>query len=210
MIKLYIARHGETTWNMEGKIQGRSDPPLSPKGYTQSIALSKQLKDQPLSAIYTSTLQRSILTALPIAEHLCLHIQKQPELDELSFGILEGKQLLILDGEIKMELERFKESRLTYRISGGENYIDVAKRLRPLMERILQKHEGQEILIVGHRIVNRLLIGMLLEYPFEEALKIEQTNDCLYLINRDVEAMVFHYMNGEAKKGLLLEGEKGI
>lgn len=207
MISIYVARHGETTWNEEGRIQGRSDPGLSPKGYAQSLALLEQLKNQPLSAIYASTLQRSVLTAEPIAKYLNLPIQKQTELDEISFGMMEGRQFSNMDEEVRVEWERFKENRLTYHIPGAENYADVAIRLRPFMERILQIHKGQEILIVGHRGANRMLIGMLLEYPLEKCLKIEQTNECLYLIQRNGEHKVFCYLNGEVKEGLLFEGQ---
>ena len=210
MIKIYVARHGETTWNVEGRIQGRSDPEITPKGYAQSLALLEQLKDRSISAIYASTLQRSVLTAEPIAKYLSLPIQKQTELDEISFGILEGKQLSNMDEEVRVEWERFKENRLAYHIPGAENYTDVAIRLRPLMERILQIHKDQEILIVAHRGANRMLIGMLLEYPLEKCLKIEQTNECLYLIQRNGEAKIFHYIDGEIKEGLILVGQEVI
>ena len=210
MISIYIARHGETTWNVEGKIQGRSDPDLSPKGYAQSLGLLEQLKERPLSAIYASTLKRSVLTAEPIANHLGLPIMKQPELDEIAFGILEGKLLFKFDEELKSEWERFKDHRFTYHIPGGENYTDVSSRVKPFIERTLRNHEGQEVLIVGHRVVNRLLIGMLLEYPLEWVLKIEQTNDCIYLIERNDETRVFHFMNGKVREGILLVGDEVI
>lgn len=203
MMKIYIARHGETTWNAEGRIQGRSDPGLSPKGYEQSLALLGQLKDRPISAIYTSTLQRSILTAQPIAKHLGLPILIQPELNEIAFGILEGKHLFNFDEGIKTEWERFKENRFAYRIPGAENYADVAIRVKPFIEKIFNDHRDEEILIVGHRVVNRMLIGIVLEYPLESTLKIEQTNDCLYLIQKNGEVRVFHYIDGEVKEGFL-------
>jgi broad specificity phosphatase PhoE len=206
LIRIYIARHGETTWNEEGRIQGRSNPGLSPKGYVQSLALCQHLKDRPLSAIYTSTRQRSILTAEPIANHLGVLIQSQPELDEISFGILEGKLLHHFDEGLRDEWDKFKDHRFTYHIPGAENYADVANRIKPFVERLLQDHQGQEILIVGHRVVNRLLIGMLMDYPMEKVLKIEQTNDCLYLVQRNGGTKVFHYINGEIKEGLILGG----
>ncbi len=204
MIKIYIARHGETTWNAEGRIQGRSDPGLSPKGYDQSLALFKQLKDRPLSAVYTSTLQRSIRTARHVAEYLSLPIQKQPELDEIAFGILEGKQFLNFDEEAKKEWERFKENRFTYHIPQAENYTDVANRIRPFVEKILCLHQGEEILIVGHRVVNLMLIQILTDFPLENVLEIQQGNDCLYLIKRNGETEVHHNINGEGGKGFLL------
>jgi len=210
VIKIYIARHGETTWNVEGRIQGRSDPDLSPKGYDQSLALLEQLKSRPLSAIYTSTLKRSLFTAQPVANHIGLPIQRQSELDEIAFGVLEGRNLYQFDEVTKSEWEKFKDDRFNYRIPGAENYTDVANRIKPFLDRILQSHGGQEVLIVGHRVVNRLLIGMLMEFPIEWVLKIEQSNDCLYLIQRNDESKVFHYMNGKIKEGLVLVGEEVI
>ena len=208
MINIYIARHGETIWNVEGRIQGRSDPDLSPKGYAQSLALLKQLRDKPISAIYTSSLRRSFLTAEPIANHIGLSIQRQPELDEIAFGVLEGQLLFEFDEALKSEWERFRDHRFTYHIPGGENYTDVANRIRPFMERTLRSHEGEEVLIVGHRVVNRLLIGMLLEYPLEWVLNIEQTNDCIYLIQKNDEARVFYCINGKVREGILVVGEE--
>jgi probable phosphoglycerate mutase len=205
LINIYIARHGETIWNVEGRIQGRSDPGLSPKGYAQSLALLEELRDRPISAIYTSTLQRSILTAQPIAQHFGLSIQKQSELDEIAFGILEGKQILNIDGEAKVEWERFRENRMTYRIPGAENFTDVAIRLGPFKEKILRNHVGQEILIIGHKIVNRFLIGILLEYPPEDVPKLEQTNGCVYLVERNSEARVSHFIDGEIREGFFFD-----
>lgn len=210
MIQIYIARHGETTWNEEGRIQGRSDPGLSPKGYAQSLALRHHLKECPLSAIYTSTRQRSILTAQPLANHFRLPIQSQPELDEIAFGILEGKLLFHFDEEVRSEWERFKDNRFIYRIPGAENYADVAARVKPFVERLLRDHQGQEVLVVGHRVVNRLLIGMLMNYPQEKVLEIEQTNDMLYLVKKNGEAQIFYYMDGQIREGLVLVGQEVI
>lgn len=201
MIKIYIARHGETTWNVEGRVQGRSDPDLTPNGVAQSLALLEQLKDRPISAIYASTLQRSIQTAQPIATFLNLPIEKRPELDEIAFGIMEGVQVSSLNEELKREWERFKEDRFAYRIPGAENFTDVANRLRPFKEKILRDHTGQEILVIGHMIVNRFLIGMLLDYPLEEIQRTEQHNGFVYLVERNGEARVSHLIDGEIREG---------
>jgi phosphoserine phosphatase len=203
VIRIFVARHGETTWNAEGRIQGRSDPALSPKGYEQSLGLLGHLKTHPLSAIYTSTLQRAIVTAEPTAKYFNLSIRKQPELDEISFGILEGKMLLKPDEDTLREWERFKNDRWIYRIPGAENYTDVANRVLFFHERILRQHRDQEILVVGHRVVNRLLIGMLLDYSLEEAPSFEQTNDMLYSIGKNGKTEIFYYVDGKMGEGLV-------
>ena len=192
---------------MQGRIQGRSDPGLSPEGCAQSRALLEQLEGRAISTIYTSTLKRSILTAQPIANHLGLPLQEQPELDEIAFGILEGKQFLDSDGEVRREWERFKENRFTYRIPGGENYTDVMNRIRPFAETMLQNHRGEEILIVGHRVVNQMLIGLLMDCPPEAMLAMQQSNGCFYLVQKNGEPKVFYPANGEMREGFLL-GER--
>jgi len=172
-------------------------------GHAQSQALLEQLKGRPLSAIYTSTLKRSFLTAQPTASHFGLSIRRQPELDEIAFGILEGKQISDSDEEVKSEWEKFKENRFSYHIPKAENYTDVLNRIRPFAEKILQNHQGQEILIVGHRVVNQMLIGVLTNYPPEEMLKMQQSNGCFYLIEKNAETKIFHYNHGEVKEGFL-------
>ncbi len=205
MIKIYVARHGETTWNVERRIQGRSDPDLTPKGYEQGQALLQRLKDRPLSAIYTSSRQRAIHTAQPLAEYLGLPLRIQSELDEMDYGTYEGKRPVDLDDGGKKEFSRYRENRLTFRFPGGESFNEVAARVNSFAEKILKEHQGQEILTVAHRGSNRMLIGFLLDYPLEEAVKIEQANDCIYLIEKNDQSRVFCIMDGEMKEGLLFE-----
>jgi broad specificity phosphatase PhoE len=172
--------------------------------------LLEQLKDHPISAIYTSTLQRSILTAEPIANHIGLPIRRQTELDKIAFGILEGRQFLNFDEESRSEWDQFKGNRYTYHIPGAENYADVTNRVRPFIEKTLYLHQEEEILIVAHRVVNQMMMSILLELPPEKVLRVQQSNDCLYLIQRNDETKVFHYINGETGEGLLIESQARI
>ena len=168
------------------------------------------MKDRPISAVYTSTLRRAILTARPVADHLGLPIQKRHELDEIALGIMEGMRFTDIEGKLKTEWERVREDRLIYHVPGAENYTDVSNRVKPFKEEILGDHQGQEILIVAHRGVNRMLLGLLLEFSLEEALEIEQTNDCLYLIERNGSPGASYYLNGEIREGFLRVGHVAI
>ncbi len=210
MIRIYLARHGETIWNVEGRIQGRSDPELSPRGIEQSLALLELLKHRPLSTIYTSTLKRSILTAQPISRYSGLPIHKRAELDEMAFGILEGKRILCLDDGLREEWERFKKARFTYRLPQAENYTDVIHRVSPFIEEVLRNHQNQEILIVGHRVVNLMILALLLRYPLEEIPKVKQDNGRLYLIEKDGEIKVYYPQDGTMVEGLLIEAEAKV
>ena len=207
MITVYVARHGETTWNAERRIQGTSDPDLSPRGYEQSRELLGELKDRPLSAIYTSTRQRAIHTAQPLADFLRLPVQARSELDEMNFGAWEGKTPADFGDDLRNQWQRYRENRLTFRIPEGESYLEVMARVRPFAEEILRKHEGQEVLTVGHRGSNRMLMALLLDCPLEQAVRIDQANDCIYLIRRNASTGVFRLVKGEKKEGLLFESD---
>jgi broad specificity phosphatase PhoE len=207
VITVYVARHGETTWNAEHRIQGTSDPDLSPRGYDQSRELLNVLKDRPLSAIYTSTRQRAIHTAQPLADFLRLPIRTRSELDEMNFGAWEGKTPADFGEDLRNQWQRYRENRLTFRIPEGESYLEVMARVRPFAEEILREHQGQEILTVGHRGSNRMLMALLLDYPLEQAVRIDQANDCIYLIRRNASSRVFRLLKGEKKEGLLFESD---
>ena len=68
---------------------------------------------------------------------------ERTELDEIAFGILEGRNLYQFDEVTKNEWERFKDDRFNYRIPGAENYTDVANRIKPFIEKTLRDHEGR-------------------------------------------------------------------
>ena len=207
MITVYVARHGETTWNAERRIQGTSDPDLSPRGYDQSRELLNELKDRPLSAIYTSTRQRAIHTAQPLADFLRLPVQARSELDEMNFGAWEGKTPADFGEDLRNQWQRYRENRLTFRIPEGESYLEVMARVRPFAEEIVREHEGQEVLTVGHRGSNRMLMALLLDYPLEQAVRIDQANDCIYLIEKNNPPRVFRLVKDELVEGLLFESD---
>ena len=66
-MKLYIIRHGQTDWNVEGKIQGRQDIPLNDMGRRQARALADGMKSRPVAAVYSSPQKRAMETAEAIA-----------------------------------------------------------------------------------------------------------------------------------------------
>ena len=68
MKRIYLIRHGQTDWNVEGRWQGNLDVPLGEIGYKQAQALADTLQDRPISAIYSSDLMRAVKTAEPLAQ----------------------------------------------------------------------------------------------------------------------------------------------
>ncbi|MER3480661.1 MAG: histidine phosphatase family protein [Meiothermus sp.] len=105
MLELWLVRHGETPWNREGRLCGWSDPPLTPWGRQQALALAPWLAQTAFDGVFSSDLQRAIQTArLAHAKPP----QLQPALRELNFGALEGLRWAELPEEHQAALLNFE------------------------------------------------------------------------------------------------------
>ena len=92
---LLLARHGESDWNAIGLIQGQQDRPLSPVGFKQRKNLFFLLQPVTIARIFSSTLQRTIQTALPISEEKNIPIERMPALNEAKLGVFEGENKIL-------------------------------------------------------------------------------------------------------------------
>jgi 2,3-bisphosphoglycerate-dependent phosphoglycerate mutase len=125
---LYLIRHGETTFNAEGRIQGQSDAPLSELGRRQSRAVAEALADVPIEAVYSSPLRRAWETAQCIAEPHRLAVETDPRLMELDAGVFEGRLRSELSAVYPAELARWLGGDEDFAIPGGESRRQLAER----------------------------------------------------------------------------------
>ena len=202
-ITVFLVRHGESLMNQAKRISGRFDTPLSPKGYRYSQALAKQFRDVPLTAIYTSSLKRTIDTARPTAEAHGLPIQSHAALNELHFGVLEGRFRDARDPEALALWEARKRDKRFYQIPDGERFIDMAERVTHALNNILAYEVGGTILIVGHRNVNRVLFGMLMQEPEEQWPYVKLKSQCVYRIVTGSSPKVITSTLGGERSGML-------
>lgn len=203
---VYLVRHGESLLNQAKRISGLFDTPLSPKGYRYSQALAEQFRDVPLTAIYTSSLKRTIDTARPTAEAHGLPIQSHAVLNELHFGVLEGRFRDARDPEALALWEARKRDKRFYRVPDGERFIDMAERVTHALNNILAYEAGGIILIVGHRNVNRVLFGMLMQQPEEQWPHVKLRSQCVYRIITDSSPQVTTItLGGERSRMLSFE-----
>jgi broad specificity phosphatase PhoE len=183
---IFIARHGETTWNVTKRIQGESDYPLTVKGYRHRRGLYLLLKDERIDIIYTSALKRTIDTAAPLAHEMNLTPIPDAALNEISFGLLEGEPLSDLDPWAQKKWEWWLKDPISRRIpGGGESYQDLKARVDDFFERQQEDWKDKRILVVGHRCINRIIAGQLAGLPLKKSLCIDQENDLIYRIHRD-------------------------
>ena len=182
---LIVARHGETEWNAERRLQGQQDIPLNSRGRSQAVATGRFLRSVPLIEVHSSTLQRCQQTARPIAEANIgrPNVVSSDLLKETALGVLEG-ELIGRQSTAGMtrHYQDLSRDEIRYRVPNGENLHDVAARVqRFFIDRYhLLKGQGTH-LIVGHRNVNKMIVKHLLGLSFEDGYRVEHEHQRLYL-----------------------------
>lgn len=178
--RVFLVRHGQSLWNKSARVTGQEDPPLAGEGEVQARRLAELLQDEPLSAIYASTLTRAVQTARPTAMLHGLIVQGLDALCEQHMGIAQGRFRDERDAEIQRIWRARSADRLNYRIPGGESLADLTARVWPALRRIANSHAGETVLLVGHRNTNRALLAWLLNLPLERAVDIRIASSRLY------------------------------
>ena len=182
---LIVARHGETEWNAERRLQGQQDIPLNSRGRSQALAMARLLRSIPLIEVHSSTLQRCRQTARPIAEANIgrPNVVSSDLLKETSLGVLEGELVgRQSTAELTRHYQDFSRDEIHYRVPDGENLHDVAARVQRFFVDQNELLKGPGIhLLVGHRNVNKMILKSLLGLSFEEGFRVEQENQRLYL-----------------------------
>ncbi|WP_044642722.1 histidine phosphatase family protein [Risungbinella massiliensis] len=158
---LYLVRHGQTKWNVEGRLQGRLDSPLTEIGIEQAKQLGKQLSDIPFQCIYSSSTNRAVETASYLKGERTIDLVKKDSLMEMSFSKWEGRKWSEIQELFPKELDEINNSPENYdaKESQGETLLDVQERSVPFIQDILERHVGENILVVTHSIVIKVLVN---------------------------------------------------
>jgi probable phosphoglycerate mutase len=152
--EILMIRHGETEWNTAKRLQGHSDIPLNEKGIEQALALARALREEKLSAVFSSDLQRASKTAEEIAKWHRLPVHIDPAFRERSYGIFEG----LSRDEIKT---RYPESHAAWYAADPDHVFPPGERPAESMRtfhhraidaisRIAEQYNGQKIVLVAH------------------------------------------------------------
>jgi phosphoserine phosphatase len=176
-LRLYIARHGETDWNVLHRLQGWTDRPLNETGRRQAVELADTLKGIRLDAIYSSTLSRSRDTANTVAGN-AMTVKSLDGLRERNYGHFQG------GSDTAPEYLRRSNDWMD-RLDDGESLNQLLARSRESLTQIRREHPSGNVLIVAHRITNQMLLRALLDLTPEQTVKIVQDNDEVYLVELD-------------------------
>ncbi len=161
MTEIILARHGETEWNVTEVFRGRIDVELNETGIKQTELLAEYLSGVKIQAIYSSPLKRALRTAEVIASHHKLNIKVTPGLIDLDFGKWQG----LPNQEVKDKYKEFYAEWISspdkVKIPAGESLENVRERATGVVNEVIAKYEGI-VILVSHRVVNKVLICALL------------------------------------------------
>lgn len=181
--RLYIVRHGQIVGHEKQPIFGHTDVDITEVGKLQMERVAEKLRYDDIKAIYSSDLQRSEKGAKIISRFHDVELRALPDLKEVYFGDWEGMTFLEVIERFRDELDKRMIDLITFRYPGGESMKQFAERVMSCVERIKKEHKGEDVLIVGHGAVNRVILCDALGLDLKNMFNIHQDYGCLNIID---------------------------
>ncbi len=175
-MRLFIARHGETDWNLSSTIQGQTDTSLNEQGRRQAAELADKLlkENYRIDKIYVSRQKRALETAQIVGKALNTEPIILDGLEEMNFGNWEGITWPQVETQYAQEYNAWHLNRRYTSTPGGESYQQVLDRLLPSLRTIKETETGN-VLVVTHSAVIMALMSYLRDTPFEKMVKNYRT-----------------------------------
>lgn len=150
-MRVFLLRHGETDWNLQGRCQGVTDVDLNDRGRQQAGEIAGYLSAEKITAIYSSDLKRALKTAEIIAGACNLQVTVDGDFRELDQGAFEGLTFADIRASHPDFLKKWRTEPAGLLIPGGERLIDVEERTWKAMDRIVRCHCSDEtVVVVSH------------------------------------------------------------
>jgi alpha-ribazole phosphatase len=195
--RVYLMRHGEVASDGEKRYNGHIDIDITEKGQGQMHRLAGLLEDKKIAAVYSSDLIRSTRGAAIISERLGISYTPLRELRERSVGAWEGLTAEEIKARFPEQYVAWRADLLNYRPPGGECLVDVGARILPVFKRLVASHPEQEIAMLLHGGVNRVILADALGMELLNMFRIDQSFGALNIIDFYEDGMaVVKLLNG--------------
>jgi broad specificity phosphatase PhoE len=184
---LYLIRHGATAMNLAqpAQLQGRGiDAVLAPEGIRQAEATRDFLRKLPIRHCYSSPLRRAVETATIVAGPHGVEPITVSALTECDVGRWEGLDWDTIRSRDPDAFRRYMDRPGEFGYPEGESFSDVQRRTAPALEKLLARHPGQCILVVGHHVVNRVYLAGLLGLSPNEGRRVSLDNCGISVVER--------------------------
>jgi len=193
--RLLLVRHGETELKSSERLWGHTDAKLGALGLKQAKKLRDRLASEKIDIVYSSNMQRALVTAETIASRHQLAVVTCAELHEVNFGKIEG--LTISEANQRYpELAKLRMQRdLNLKYPGGDSLIEFSKRTSKFLDRLEQHTDDEIILIVAHYGVLRILICRLLDIDLRFLWQFHLDLASLSIIETNQQSAILKLLN---------------
>ena len=172
---IVLVRHGQTAWNRQVRFRGQADPALDDIGLKQAEATARYItKRWPVEAVYSSPMGRAMQTASAIAEAHDLVAEPCQGLLDIDFGDWQGCSPDEVRERYPDLLRAWFEKPHTVQIPGGESLGIVRERVVTGLDVTVERHPGQTVAMVGHKVVNRVLLCAVVGLGNERFWRLRQ------------------------------------
>jgi broad specificity phosphatase PhoE len=163
MTRIILIRHGQTEWNRQDLIRGQVDVPLDDTGLAQAAATAARIAAEwKPAALYSSPLRRAVQTAELIADRLGLEVRTVSGFNDMNFGQWQGLSY----SEVRQRWPEVSQAWLTapqtVTFPNGESLARVRQRGVSALQQVIEQHPNQDAVIVGHTVLNRVLLCAVL------------------------------------------------
>jgi alpha-ribazole phosphatase len=195
--RLYLVRHGQVLGYEGFPIYGHTDVELTEVGIMQMEKLAERLHLSGIGAVYSSDLKRSLTGARMIARHHDVPIHAMPELREIYFGAWEGLTLQVIRERYPDALSARQADPLNYHPPGnGQSIGQLAESVSACFKSILEQQKGKDLLLVGHGVVNRVILCSALGLDLGRMFRLQQDYGCLNIIDYFPDSTLVRLING--------------
>ena len=185
MTKLVLVRHGETTWNVTGYYQGRTDTDLSDRGRRQAARLSDHLRGMPLAGIYSSPLKRALDTIEQTAREAGQQVRVECGLTEIEHGLWGGLHKSEVEERYGETLRLWLENPTLAGVPGAESLEEVRDRVLETISKIIERHPGETALVCTHDAVLKVLITSALGLGLDSFWAVQVDNASVSIVQND-------------------------
>ena len=190
-MKIYLIRHGQTDWNLEGKIQGRHDVSLNKTGLKQAELLAMGMDKRPVVQIFSSRQKRALETAQAVGRRQHVAVTVIDGLEEAEFGEWEGKTWDEISREYPEEFKVWCTEPAEIVPPGGESRPQIYRRIGNALKEILRRSRG-DIAIVSHGAALAYMVSIMLEKELGDHDEIIVKNASISTVEYDRETGKFH------------------
>lgn len=161
-LKIYLLRHGETTYSQRGAFCGDLDVELTSEGAQMAQLFAQAYRSIPWADVYVSPMKRAIATAQPLCDALGLTMQLRDGLREIGYGAWEDQELDTVRQLYQEDYLRWQTDPAWNPPTGGETAIQIAARALPVITEIESKYNNGNVLVVSHKATIRIILCSLL------------------------------------------------